>query len=48
MLPKRELRVLSVRQGDENHQYNCRVLVQPTSQTVTIIRWSIKVFKIYQ
>ena len=30
MLPNGELDVLSVRQGDKNHQYNCRV--RPTGQ----------------
>ena len=35
MLPNGELHILSVRQGDENHQYNCRVLVRPTGQTLT-------------
>lgn len=35
MLPNGELHVLSVRQGDENHLYHCRVLVRPNGQTMT-------------
>ena len=35
MLPNGELHVLSVRQGDENHLYRCRVLVRPNGQTMS-------------
>ena len=35
MLPNGELHVLSIRQGDENHQFNCHVLVRPTGQILT-------------
>ncbi|XP_057373786.1 cell adhesion molecule Dscam2-like isoform X5 [Daphnia carinata] len=35
MLANGDLHVLSARQGDENHLYHCRVLVQPNGQTMT-------------
>ena len=35
MLGNGELRVLGVRQGDENHLYHGRVLVRPNGQTMT-------------
>ena len=35
ILPNGELHVLSIRQGDENHQFNCHVLVRPTGQILT-------------
>lgn len=35
MLPNGELHVLSVRQGDENHLYHCRLLVKPNGSTLT-------------
>ncbi|EFX83213.1 hypothetical protein DAPPUDRAFT_48415, partial [Daphnia pulex] len=35
MLANGELHVVGVRQGDENHLYHCRVLVQPNGQTMT-------------
>jgi len=35
MLPNGELHILSVRQGDESHLYNCRLLLKPNGQTMT-------------
>ncbi|KAK4004117.1 hypothetical protein OUZ56_005861 [Daphnia magna] len=35
MLANGDLQVLSAHQGDENHLYHCRVLVQPIRQTMT-------------
>jgi len=35
MLPSGELHVLSVRNGDENHLYHCRILIRPNGETQT-------------
>ena len=35
MLPSGELHVVSVRNGDENHLYHCRILIRPNGGTQT-------------
>ena len=38
MLPNGELHIVSVRRGDENHSYHCRILVKPDGRTLTSSR----------